>query len=292
VVPRTSVTLNAARSFFFAAFHDRDAELATLIAAGEDVNRRYDEDGMPTALYAACYHGCSNCVTMLIAAGANVDSGDEYTPLFRASERGDNAVAIEIVSQLCEAGANVNSAAPNGTTPLGLACFHGSQDMAKLLSSYGASRDSVLGDGRGAEQVATDYGHANLATWLGTSQAWNTPLHHLTTIPAARARALLRGGADLHAASQPGGPTPLSLAEGLRTAGDAPEGSAADLVLSASRLWSPQTHALFPVAAREHAVAVFIAGHLLARETRFEGVAVAMLDVWMAYVLPHAVTRG
>jgi hypothetical protein len=202
---------------------------------------------------------------------------------------------VAVVTALCEAGASVDAVDGEGQTAFARACIRGNTECAKALSSFGASRSLYrihVAGGETAEEVATHRGHTDLAAWLTSSRKWSTPLHHLTIITAARARALLRGGADLRAARQPGGPTPLSLAEKLRTAGDAPEGSAAHLVLCASRRWSPQTHELFPAVAREHAVAVLLAGHLLARKPRFEGVAGALLDVWVANVLPHAVTRG
>ena len=50
----------------------------------------------------------------------------------------------------------------------------------------------------------------------------------------ARARALLRTAVDIHAAAEPGGPTPLSLAR-LAAAGRAAEGPAAFAVLEAAR---------------------------------------------------------
>jgi hypothetical protein len=127
--------------------------------------------------------------------------------------------------------------------------------------------------------------------WLTASREWSTPLHHLTVIDAERTRALLRAGADLHAAATASGPTPLSLARSMRTAGDALDGTAAHLVLEAAEAWSPRTHALFPAAARERAVALLLVGHLLAREPRFAGVAGAIMHIWEDGVLPCAVTR-
>jgi hypothetical protein len=115
---------------------------------------------------------------------------------------------------------------------------------------------------------------------------------------ADRARALLRGGADLRAAAAGAdAPTPLSLAERLRAEGSAPAGSAADLVLRAAEPWSPQTHQLFPSEARARAVELTLLGAQLSREARFEkednsNAAVAVWDVWMGFVVPHAVTRG
>ena len=133
------------------------------------------------------------------------------------------------------------------------------------------------------------------------SPPWSTPLHHLTTIGATRARALLRAGADLEAAAEAayggdGGNTPLSLARALQQAGEAGEDTAAGLVLDAAKPWSQQTHALFPAAARARAVELMLLGHLLSRESvqwgpSFVGAEVSLFDAWMVGVLPQAVQR-
>jgi hypothetical protein len=119
----------------------------------------------------------------------------------------------------------------------------------------------------------------------------DTPLHHLTIISAARARALLRGGADVHAKQQPNGPTPLTLAQAMCAAGDAPAGSAAHAARASRSAGMEPRHArrqdVFPAAARGRAV-IMMLGHLLMREPRFEGEVGALLDVWMAHVLPRA----
>ena len=128
-----------------------------------------------------------------------------------------------------------------------------------------------------------------MAAWLAESRDWTTPLHHLRVVTPARARALLRGGADLRAAARDGAPTPLSLARGLRAAGEAGGGSAAALVLRAAEPWSPETHELLPAAARAWAVAVVRLGTLLSR--RFGGEEQSFVDAWRDYVMPHAVGR-
>ena len=89
------------------------------------------------------------------------------------------------------------------------------------------------------------------------------------------------------------GPTPSSLAQALRAAGDADaaEGSAASLVLAAAEPWGPRTHALFPAAARGFAVEVLLLGHQLSHQPRFTGEEVALLDVWTQLVMPSAVVR-
>ena len=132
------------------------------------------------------------------------------------------------------------------------------------------------------EQLAAQRGHAALATWLAATRDFTTPLHHAELISADRARALLRGGADLHARSGPGGRTPLEVARQL-VADGAADGSAAELIVRAAGPWSPDTHELFPEPARRRAV------QLLWTAASYKGKDIK--EWWVAHVLPHAVTR-
>ena len=163
----------------------------------------------------------------------------------------------------------------------------------QLLSSYGASRSFIVsGASTTAFAVSTQHGHAELAAWLQATEQWSTPLHHLSLLTPARARSLLRGGASLHAAATAGGPTPLLLARAINEGNDAAdEESAAALVLQAARPWAPNPHSLSPEAPRSRAVELLIIGHRLSREPRFAAVAQALLDVWVEWVMPHAVRR-
>ena len=270
--------------------------LLTLLAEPDAVNQT-NRDGS-TPLILASEFGCTQTASVLCAAGAAVDQanlgGD--TPLILACEEGHTQTASVLVA----AGAAVDKADNIGRTPLFLAIDNGHLAIAQLLISRGASRTiSVLGQERTAVGRATRGGHTALAAWLTTSEQWITPLHHLSTMDAARAHAHLRDGASLHAAAATGGPTPLSLARAIMlAAGDAAgdvasrdDGSAAALVLQAARPWSQDTHALFPAVARARASELLITGHRLSREPRFAPGAVALLDVWVGCVMPHAVRR-
>ena len=72
---------------------------------------------------------------------------------------------------LLEAGAAVSQAADGGFTPLIVACRSGHLEVAKLLSSYGASRAAVPPFGT-PEEVTNRRGHADLAAWLVRSTAF------------------------------------------------------------------------------------------------------------------------
>ena len=284
-----------------AAINGHAETIAALLAAGAEVDpilrqpREGDDalDDTATPLFLACIEGHADVVCELLTAGAAIDwsaRDDRITPLMVASQQGH----IEVATALLEAGAAFHSVDAVGRTAMSLACGNGQLACAQLLSSYGAPRIFMMpSENRTAEGVATEEGHEAVAAWLGESRQWSTPLHHLRIIAVARARELLRGGADIHAATSAGGPTPLSLARALRAAGDpdADEGSAASLVLAAAEPWGPRTHALFPDAARSFAVEVLLLGHQLSRQPKFAGEEVSLVDVWTQLVMPSAVVR-
>ena len=90
-------------------------------------------------------------------------------------------------------------------------------------------------------------------------------------------------------------PTPLP---SLRPANLQPAAEAVEvgrLILKAAE-WSPQSHELFPEAARKRAVEVMRLGYLIAwDEERFEGregAAPELADVWRGFVLPRVVALG
>jgi hypothetical protein len=123
-----------------------------------------------------------------------------------------------------------------------------------------------------------------------TSRAW-TPLHHLEQLTPERARALLRGGAELFARPAANVPSPLERAGGEDGAAAA-AGSAEvrELLQRAARPWSPETHELFPARARARAVELLFLGHQLAVQPRFADKHRALVDCW-GVVMRYAMTR-
>ncbi len=89
-------------------------------------------------------------------------------------------------------------------------------------------------------------------------------------------------------------PTPLPF---LRPANLEPAAEAVEvgrLILKVAE-WSPQSHELFPEAARKRAVEVMRLGYLIAwDEERFdgEGAAPGLVDLWRSFVLPRVVVRA
>ena len=109
----------------------------------------------------------------------------------------------------------------------------------------------------------------------------------------ARARALLRAGADVHAAEaeEPGAPSPVDVATALLARGaDAESAAAARLVVLAARPWFPGNHHLLPDAERKAATALVVAGALVGRE---HGGAQSHLlfELWVELILPQVIER-
>ena len=268
-----------------ACHEGRSTTVSTLLAQGAPVNHAM-LDGV-TPLLVACTKGHSTIVSTLLAYGADVNQAmDGVTPLWVACAKGHSP----IVSLLLAHGAAVNPAT-FGNTPLFIACHQGHTECVQLLSSYAASRTLRLAHAYGgtAESVAAARNRHELNAWLILSRQWTTPLHHLTIIDTARARTLLRDGADISAAVDAAGPTPLSLANDMGTAGQAGDGSPANLVLKAAEPWSPRTHALFPHPARARAAELLLPLHAVAWE-KMRGGGICAVD-FAHLVMQFAVLR-
>jgi ankyrin repeat protein len=153
------------------------AEVRALIDAGADVNAALG-DGM-TALHWSAERGDSDIASMLVSAGARVESTTRlgaYRPLHLAAKNGHTSV----VRELLQAGALPNPGTTTGVvTPLHLAAASGSASSVAMLLEYGADVD------RG-------------------ETAWGqTPLMFAAAAGRVRAiRALLDGGADVDARAQ------------------------------------------------------------------------------------------
>ena len=73
----------------------------------------------------------------------------------------------------------------NDFTPLDFAAEYNHVAAAELLCSYGA------GPRESAAEQADRAGHTHLATWLGATADWITPLHHLHAVSPRRAYAFI-----------------------------------------------------------------------------------------------------
>ncbi len=118
-----------------AAMNGDKAAVRTLLKSAADVNAAQG-DGM-TALHWAAMSGDLELTQMLMFAGANVRATTRlgtYTPLFLASQQGHAAV----IEALVEAGSDIKSGTPNGTSPLMVAAAAGKVDAVRVLVDAGA----------------------------------------------------------------------------------------------------------------------------------------------------------
>ena len=297
-----------AAPLYTAARCGREADVAALLAGGGDVNELDPDGSGKTALCAACENAHIEVVTVLIDAGAKVNqaANDGRTPLFAACVESCYSPqdSQTVVAKLLAAGANVNQATNRATTPLYVACARGHLGIAQLLSAYGARRTfpasrgtaedrAVYRDGGGVPPMVAEerrVRHQELVDWLVRTRLWSTALHHLEFLTAERTRFLLRAGDNIHAAAEPGGPTPLSIAQDLAAAAR-PVIHSAFLVLEAAKPWSRETHHLFPAAARARAEELWPTGFRLSRQLPEEEQHTMYEHVWMTIVMPREVTR-
>jgi ankyrin repeat protein len=110
-----------------------------LAGGGKATNVTSPYDG--TALIAAAHLGHAEVVRTLIAAKAPLDHVNNlgWTALIESIVLGDGGKNhTDTLEALVKAGANLNLADRNGTTPLGLARGRGYKEMVAVLEKAGA----------------------------------------------------------------------------------------------------------------------------------------------------------
>lgn len=269
---------------------------AAIVRRRGRLDQHLEHHSYDTPLTFSVHQGRAYAVRMLLDNGASPDAttagADRSTPLHLACTYNHP----DCVKLLLQANADVDKSDFHGRTPLYHASYYGNIACVELLCAYGASR--TVGpppNGRGvrsgvtANQVAESFGHTNVATWLVRTDAWN-PFHfdfvHLTP---RRVRALLRSRADPNAPPAHGEPSPIERARALTK-----QTKVARVLLAASELWRPETHELFPPAARKQAVELVRLGRLLAAAPGFVSPGFvcpfeSMYDAWRLFVLPQAI---
>jgi ankyrin repeat protein len=130
------------------------------LAAGAPVDGR-TPDGF-TPLQLAAFFGAPQAAQALIAAGADVnavaDNPMRIQPL-HAAAAGQHG---EIATMLIEAGAAVDTAQRHGWTPLHTAAHNGDAELARELLAAGAPVDVTNDDGRTPADVAIEAGYPDL----------------------------------------------------------------------------------------------------------------------------------
>ena len=106
-------------------------------------------------------------VELLLAEGAdaNVQDMHRWTPLMRATERGD----VKLVQRLLQIGnVNVNLQSSTGSTALHIAAALGRLPVVQLLLDRGARLDLRDAEGNSAAALAEKAGHQDIANVLAS----------------------------------------------------------------------------------------------------------------------------
>ena len=118
-----------------------------------------------TALQLSCSLGHLDVINTLIAAGADIDLGNQYekTPLYMASLQGH----VDVVSVLLEHGADINKASPNdGRSPFFAAADQGNVEVVRILAERGADINKADNIGRTPLHVAIQHRHVDIVRIL------------------------------------------------------------------------------------------------------------------------------
>jgi ankyrin repeat protein len=93
------------------------------------------DDSKRTPLHAAASRNCTNVISVLLPAGAKIESKDKAgeTPLHVAAQEGFTDAARLLI----EAGANINARDNDGNTPLKRALDYEKPAMVELLRAHG-----------------------------------------------------------------------------------------------------------------------------------------------------------
>ncbi|KAI8598668.1 hypothetical protein EDD21DRAFT_445992 [Dissophora ornata] len=190
---------------------DREGKTMLMVAATEnkhrvlrhlltlpsiDVDLRDDEGD--TALYQASAAGSTECVRLLLLAGASARQGNEesITPLIIASYNGFIAICrllitvghadvnqqdntqksalllasyaghVDVMAELIDRGATLNTLDQYGWSSLMLAAYAGELEACKLLLAHGADPHIRTANGKNARTLSWDAGHKSIAVYI------------------------------------------------------------------------------------------------------------------------------
>lgn len=147
-----------------AALRGEEGKLKQFVNAGDDVNAR-DASGR-TALLWAAHADHTNCVKLLLTAGADPSISDnaQNFPLYMASKNGNIALAKTVI----EAKANIDAVidCPDSGTALSVAAFTGDQAMVTFLLGAGCDTSITALGGHHPLTIASMEGRADVVALL------------------------------------------------------------------------------------------------------------------------------
>ncbi|KAJ4843481.1 RAC-alpha serine/threonine-protein kinase [Turnera subulata] len=189
-------------SLCFAALRGDDLLLQQLLKRGLDPNES-DNNGR-SAMHIAASKGFENCVLLLLDYGADPNSRDSdgNVPLWEAMLAGHPEVAklllengasihsgdvghfactcaeqnrLDLLKELGQYGANINTPRNNGTTALHVAVCEGNVEMVRFLLDHGANVDKPDVHGWTPRDLADQQGHEEIKYIFETRKENNDP---------------------------------------------------------------------------------------------------------------------
>lgn len=170
-----------------------------------------------TPLHHASFSNNVRSVSLLLAAGANVNAGDKFgsSPIIHAARSNDKGIA----EQLLQAGADINATGSFGDTPLAEAVWYCHSEMTRILIAAGANVNAPSGRLGTPLYIAAKKGSENCVRLLleagadvnKTVGSWSgTPLHAAAEYGHGNiVGLLLLAGANINGNTTQGGQTPL-----------------------------------------------------------------------------------
>ena len=135
--------------------------------------RAVGADGF-TALHLAAFFGTPECVSALLAAGADPAMPARNPMLVMPLHSAVSRRKAENVRVLLDAGAPVDARQQGGLTALHAAAHNGDRRVVTMLLRRGADRAIIDAAGKTAEQHARDGGHEALAALIGSDQRFTS----------------------------------------------------------------------------------------------------------------------
>ena len=150
---------------FAAAALGDTSRLKIMLADGEANLPEHSADGW-TVLHLACFFGHPETVEMLIGLGANVRDHSANAMMnqpLHAAAAGRNK---ECVSQLLAGGADVNAQQHGGYTALHSAAANGDEEIVRMLLAHEAKTSFQSEKGQTPADMAREKGHENVLLLL------------------------------------------------------------------------------------------------------------------------------
>ena len=135
--------------------------VSTLLSEDKDLANATAADGF-SPLHLAAFFGGAAVMAPLLGAGARVDTPAQNPMKVLPLNSAVAAGKLDCVTALLAAGADVNAPQHQGITPLMGAAAGGKEAIVSLLLTHGADKAAKAGDGHTAADYARERGHEAL----------------------------------------------------------------------------------------------------------------------------------